>query len=95
MHELTKQVMLHPSNYERLIRPLDSTTLKELATEIEGPKQPVPFDRLMEWDYNLDVAQNNWAGMGGVALAAITTVSHASTQKSPVRIADKRVKLLL
>lgn len=92
MNEIANEVILHPKNFSQLIRPQTADTLKRLANEL-GEKQDVTLANLHEWWYNMQVAENNWAGVAGVGQSALHTTSHATTQQSPVTVVDENFDL--
>ena len=86
--ELSRNIVLDPTNFDQLIRPVSAFRLKELAGEINkarGVSNTAPeFSELLNFENVLDMAKRFWGGKAGLGMAAVGNTHQIKAQKSGV-----------
>lgn len=88
LNDISSIILLDEVNYEALLMPDSTSTLKAIADEVaEGQPAETWADTTTFW-FNAQKARVFWAGKTGVALTAVHNTSHSTSQQVPLRIVD-------
>jgi len=91
--EISNDVLTHPARFNELVKPTNAKRLKALSNKYAPTKEDTKWSDLISLPFNVAKAKSFWRAKAGVALTANQTVSHATTQKNPIKIEDHRVRL--
>tara|TARA_R110000796_G_scaffold59672_1_gene137690 strand:+ start:15154 stop:30045 length:14892 start_codon:yes stop_codon:yes gene_type:complete len=86
----SREIVLHPMNFEQLIRPVGADRLKGQANEIRGVQsknqEKVDFSKLMEFEYIQEMGTRFWVGKQALGVAAVTNTHQIKAQRAGLAI---------
>tara|TARA_R110002096_G_scaffold186205_4_gene365138 strand:+ start:820 stop:15558 length:14739 start_codon:yes stop_codon:yes gene_type:complete len=89
----SREIVLHPMNFEQLIRPVGADRLKGQANEIRGVQnknqEKVDFSKLMEFEYIQEMGTRFWVGKQALGVAAVTNTHQIKAQRAGLAIKVK------
>jgi hypothetical protein len=98
--ELSREIVLDPTNFDQLIRPVSAFRLKEIAAtinKVRGVSNTTPeFSDLLNFENVLSMAKRFWGGKAGLGMAAVANTHQIKAQKSGLGLilTEARVKAL-
>lgn len=92
LNELTISSILDINRFDDLLKPNETNYLRELAEKnynevFDVEKMDITnYENITQLWYNLNKAQVFWQSLMGVALSAVHSVAHATTQQHPIAL---------
>jgi predicted NAD-dependent protein-ADP-ribosyltransferase YbiA (DUF1768 family) len=89
LNEVTSQVVLDKNNYYSLMKPNGAGVFAEQAKALINKKENLSnVADLLDFTYNMTMAENQWSAVAMVGILAVNTTSHSKTQGFPIRFAE-------
>ena len=91
----SREIVLHPGNFEQLIRPVGADRLKGQANEVRGvqnkSQEKVDFSKLMEFEYIQEMGTRFWVGKQALGVAAVTNTHQIKAQRAGLQLRAKEL----
>jgi len=91
----SREIVLHPMNFEQLIRPVGADRLKGQANEVRGvqgkSQEKIDFSKLMEFEYIQEMGTRFWVGKQALGVAAVTNTHQIKAQRAGLALRAKEL----
>ena len=95
MYEISSEVVLHPSRFEKLTRPTSAQYIKDMAekfytpiTNLQKAYGDVSFKNITKLWFDMMQAETFWKSASGIGISAVGVVHHVTSQQKPIEFID-------